>query len=64
MFQPKVIIMVTNIGGVIIMSQDSFKSFLYIDYLILSATYKTASINSTITQMRRPGILSILLNVT
>lgn len=32
----------------IIVSQNSFKSSLYIDYLTLSATYQTASINSTI----------------
>ena len=56
--------MVTHTGGVIIMSQNSFKSFLYIDYLILSATYQTAFINGTMTETKRPGILSILLSVT
>lgn len=36
----------------IIVSQNSFKSSLYIDYLTLSATYQTASINSTIEETR------------
>lgn len=34
-FQPKIIIMAANIDGVIVMCQNSFKYFLYIDSLNL-----------------------------